>query len=236
MRHTFTELPPSMNAIRVFAEIGKKRAFVGAVDWPGWCRSGRTEGAALQTLVDYGPRYAQVLHWSGVDFRAPTSVSALIVTERHDGNATTDFGAPAIILDADREPLDAAEFERSRALLLASWQAFDASVERAAGRELQKGPRGGGRDSAAIVDHLLEADRAYLARLAWKHTEEIGTPPLEALRRTRQSILDALAVAADGGLPERGPRGGVAWPPRYFVRRVAWHVLDHAWEIEDRTL
>jgi hypothetical protein len=24
------------------------------------------------------------------------------------------------------------------------------------------------------------------------------------------------------------------WPPRYVVRRAAWHVLDHAWEIEDR--
>ena len=22
--------------------------------------------------------------------------------------------------------------------------------------------------------------------------------------------------------------------PRYFVRRAAWHVLDHAWELEDR--
>ena len=223
-----------MSAINVFAEIGKRRTFVGAVDWPGWCRSGRTEGAALQTLVDYGPRYARVLHSSGVDFRAPTGASALTVTERHDGNATTDFGAPAIILDADREPLDATQFERSQALLLASWQAFDASVGRAAGRELQKGPQGGGRDLDAIVDHLLEADRAYLARLAWKHREETGMPPLEELRRTRQAILNALAVAMNGGLPERGPRGGIIWPPQYFVRRVAWHVLDHAWEIEDR--
>jgi len=24
------------------------------------------------------------------------------------------------------------------------------------------------------------------------------------------------------------------WPARYYVRRAAWHVLDHAWEIEDR--
>jgi hypothetical protein len=27
-----------------------------AVDWPGWWRSGREEKAALQALVDYGPR------------------------------------------------------------------------------------------------------------------------------------------------------------------------------------
>jgi hypothetical protein len=26
----------------------------------------------------------------------------------------------------------------------------------------------------------------------------------------------------------------VHWTPRYFVRRMAWHELDHAWEIEAR--
>ena len=75
-----------MNAIRVFAEIGKRRTFVGAIDWPGWCRSGRVEGTALQTLVDYGPRYARVLHGSGIDFRTPAGISALVLTERHDGS------------------------------------------------------------------------------------------------------------------------------------------------------
>lgn len=25
------------------------------------------------------------------------------------------------------------------------------------------------------------------------------------------------------------------WPPRYAARRIAWHVLDHAWQIEDRS-
>jgi hypothetical protein len=35
-------------------------------------------------------------------------------------------------------------------------------------------------------------------------------------------------------IPDRGPRGGRVWAPRHFVCRVAWHVLDHAWKIEDR--
>ena len=35
------------NSIDVYLEIGKKRTFAGAIDWPGWCRSGRDEGAAL---------------------------------------------------------------------------------------------------------------------------------------------------------------------------------------------
>jgi hypothetical protein len=49
-----------------------------------------------------------------------------------------------------------------------------------------------------------------------------------------QADAKALAVAASGEMPETGPRGGALWKPRYFVRRSAWHILDHAWEIEDR--
>jgi hypothetical protein len=86
-----------MNSIKVFVEIGKKRVFAGAVDWPGWCRSGWDEKTALQALIDYGPRYARVVHSKEIEFQVPTDASNLIVTERQDGNATTDFGAPAII-------------------------------------------------------------------------------------------------------------------------------------------
>jgi hypothetical protein len=223
-----------MNSINVFLETGKKKVFAGAVDWPGWCRSGRDEESAVQALIDYGSRYAQVLGGQGIDFQAPTDPADLVVIERHDGNSTTDFGAPAIMLKADQEPLDQTDFERSERLLGACWEAFDRAVERAAGFELRKGPRGGGRDLDKIIEHVIEADRAYLARLAWKHKRETGIDLTEELGRTRQAILDALAVAAAGDLPEKGPRGGVIWPVPFFVRRVAWHVLDHAWEIEDR--
>jgi hypothetical protein len=47
-------------------------------------------------------------------------------------------------------------------------------------------------------------------------------------------VVEALTAAVEHGVEERGPRGGKRWLPRYFVRRVAWHALDHAWEIEDR--
>jgi hypothetical protein len=223
-----------MHSIKVFVEIGKKKVFAGAVDWPGWSRSGRDEETALQSLIDYGPRYAQVLHSREIEFQSPTDISNLIVTIRNDGNSTTDFGAPAIMLDADREPLDRTEFKRLQTVLLACWGTFDSVLGQSTSRELRKGPRGGGRDLDKIIDHVLDADRAYLARFAWKHKRENGKNPVEELSSTRQAILNALGVAENGDLPERGPRGGIIWPSRYFVRRVAWHVLDHAWEIEDR--
>ena len=223
-----------MTTINVFLEIGKKKTFTGAVDWPGWCRNGRDKEAALQALVDYAPRYAQALHSTEIEFYVPTVVEDLVVTERLAGNASTDFGAPASVLEADREPLDRMELERLEKILLACWRAFDNSVKRATGKELRKGPRGGGRDLEKIIDHVLEADQAYLRRLAWKYKRESGENPDEELSRMRQAIQNALAAAVDGDLPEKGPRGGVIWPPRYFVRRAAWHVLDHTWEIEDR--
>ncbi|MEW5827368.1 MAG: hypothetical protein AB1846_00645 [Chloroflexota bacterium] len=222
-----------MIPIKVFLETGKKKAFTGAVDWPGWCRSGRDEESALRVLLDCGPRYARVLQDAGVGFQPPVDVSGFSVIERHAGNITTNFGAPDIILDADREPLDRAEFERLRSVLLACWRAFDQAVEKAEGRELQKGPRGGGRDLDRILDHVLGADQSYLSRIAWKHKIG-GDDPAGEIARMRDSIQKALDAAMSDGLPEQGPRGGVIWPLRFYVRRAAWHILDHAWEIEDR--
>jgi hypothetical protein len=223
-----------MKPTPVAVEVGKRRTFAGAVEWPGWCRGGRDEAEALQALVDYGPRYAHVLESTGIDFLAPIQTSELVVTKRHEGNTTTDFGAPAIVLEADRAPIDREELKRLRAVLLACWQTFDETVYLATGRELRKGPRGGGRDLHKIIDHVLGGDQGYLSRVAWRHKRGDGKDLAEELNRTRQAVLDALEVGVRGHLPERGPRGGVIWPPRYFVRRVAWHVLDHTWEIEDR--
>jgi len=220
---------------KVYLEIGQQRTFAGALDWPGWCRSGRDEGAALQALYAYGPRYAQVLRAAGLGFQAPATVAAFAVVERLAGTTTTDFGAPDGAPACDTPALTAADLQRCEVLLQACWHAFDAAAAAAAGRELRKGPRGGGRDVAAIVQHVLGADGGYLARLAWKREAPAGADASAELQRTRQAILQALAAAARGVVPERGPRGGRYWTARYFVRRVAWHVLDHAWEIEDRS-
>ena len=40
----------------------------------------------------------------------------------------------------------------------------------------------------------------------------------------------AFSTAVRAGAP------GATWPLGYAVRRFAWHVLDHAWEVEDKSL
>jgi hypothetical protein len=222
------------HTIDVYLEIGGKRTFAGALDWPGWCRIGRDEDSALQALVDYGPRYAGVLHAAQITFDAPADTSALAVVERLKGTSTTDFGAPDVAPAADTRPVDDAELQRFNQLLQAYWKAFDAAARAASGKQLRKGPRGGGRDLEAIAQHVLGAEASYLARLAWKRPKGEAADLSQDLDLTRKAVLQALAAAAHGETPERGPRGGTIWTPRYFARRVAWHVLDHIWEIEDR--
>ncbi|HXH23012.1 MAG TPA: hypothetical protein VNN10_13375, partial [Dehalococcoidia bacterium] len=98
----------------------------------------------------------------------------------------------------------------------------------------RKGPRGGGREAPAIVRHVLESEAGYLSALgrSFRPGDPAG-PAAEALR-LRDAVREGLAAAARGEIPPVGPRGGRRWSPRYFVRRAAWHLLDHAWEIEDR--
>lgn len=224
----------SSNKIEVYLEIGKKRTFAGAIDWPGWSRSGRDEASALQTLCDYGPRYARVT--ARIGFQAPDDPSAFSVVERLEGNASTDFGAPGMAPSSGGGPVDDTELQNFQALLADCWQAFDAAVVAATGHELRKGPRGGGRELEGIIRHVLGADAAYLRQLGWKFKRREEDDLDVELHRTRQAMLKALAAASHGELPAQGPRGGIRWTPRYFVRRVAWHVLDHAWEIEDRII
>jgi hypothetical protein len=83
---------------------------------------------------------------------------------------------------------------------------------------------------------VLGAEASYLAQLGWKLKLGAGIGARESVNLTWQAIQEALAAAAQGKLPAQGPRGGARWTARYYVRRSAWHVLDHAWEIEDRII
>lgn len=219
----------SYNKLNVYLEVGNRRMFAAAVDWPGWCRAGVDEASALQALVDYGPRYAEVARPTKLGFQTPENVSVFEVVERLKGNAATDFGAPNIHPESDAQPLDDAELKRLQTILKACWKKLDATVEKATGKPLRIGPRGGGRSLDKIVEHVLGAERSgYLSALGGK------APSLATLESVRQIILDTLEASAHGKVAERGPRGGRRWSPRYFVRRDAWHILDHVWEVEDR--
>lgn len=226
----------STKGFDVYLEVGNKRTFAAAIDWPGWCRRGADQASALEALVDAAPRYARALRGTRLGFAPPVDGSALTVVERLPGDATTDFGAPGAAPSADEGSVGAADLRRFSTLFRATWRAFDRAVQEASGKELRKGPRGGGRSLDGIVHHLIGADAGYLNSLGWKHRWNEKAERSEELARVRNAILEGLEASARGDIPRRGSRGGLRWWPRYFVRRVAWHALDHAWEIEDRAL
>jgi hypothetical protein len=218
----------------IYLEEGTKRVFAGGIDWPGWCRSGRDGDAAMAALVAYGPRYAGALGRVAAAFTPPGVVSALEVIEHVEGNATTDFGAPGVAPAADDAPVEAADLDRLVGLLRACWAAFDAAADANAGVELRKGPRGGGRDVAAMVSHVLDADRAYLSGIGGAFRAREDAAVADRANGIRAAMIDALGARARGEPPPPSRRRNPLWSPRYCVRRSAWHALDHAWEIEDR--
>ncbi len=219
----------------VYLEIGPKRTFAGAIDWPGWCRAARDEESALQALCYYGPRYALAMQHEGIPFRAVCSGADLDISERLNGNKTTDFGSPSVAPMADSRPLDELELAHYEAILKACWAALDTAIAAAVGKDLRLGPRGGGRNLEQIIDHVYGAHHAYLSRIGWKPARQANAEQREQIVQSRQEVLDALESAVHHGVPP-SPRGGQRWSPRYFIRRVAWHALDHAWEIEDRLI
>lgn len=208
--------------IRVVVEVGRKRTFASALDWPGWSRSGRTEADALDALAAYRDRYAIVVGAAGL--RGLPARPTFEVVETLAGDATTDFGAPGAVAAADSEPVDAATARRLAALLEAAWAAFDAQVA-ISPASLRKGPRGGGRDRDAMVEHVDDAEAAYARKLGVATPTKGGPTIPEAVRA---AILEC--ILPGDGAPST-PKG---WPLRYGVRRATWHVLDHLWEMQDR--
>jgi len=212
------------SALPVFIEAGTRRVFASALDWPGWARSAKSEELAVAALADYLPRYLPIVAMAGI--ADPEGV--LAITERHEGLAkNADFGSLGEIAPSETRPLSAEDAARLAALLAATWTAFDATAA-VAPPELRKGPRGGGRDTAQIIEHVLGADSMYARKMGLPGAKA-SDDGRDASAALRQNIVGALLDPASLITPPKG------WPPRTAIRRMAWHALDHLWEIEDKS-
>lgn len=224
----------SSTRIAIYLEVGAKRTFACALDWPGWARSGRDEDGAIAALLESAPRYAKIVGRTRLGFVAPASPSACRVVERLPGNATTDFGAPGAVPRSDATPVSDAEVARIARLIEAAWRAIDDAVAGARGVALSKGPRGGGRDLDDIARHVREAEAGYLSALGWPFKADARASASTEQKRVRAAVLEGLTASARGEIAPKGARGGTRWGPRHFARRLCWHAIDHAWEIADR--
>jgi hypothetical protein len=210
--------------IAVIVELGAKKAFASALDWPGWSRSGKTEEAALAALSGYAVRFSAVATEAG-EALEPEDYE---VVEHAGGGSGTDFGVPSSITDLDHRAVDAAEAERQVRLVEAAWAILD-RIAATAPAELRKGPRGGGRDRDKMLAHVFEADWYYAHEMGIRVPQPAATDRA-SIDAMRAAMIDVLRQPSDGS-----PLAGRKWTPRYAARRVAWHSLDHAWEMEDRS-
>ena len=216
--------------MRIYIETGERKIFAVAIDWLGLARAAKTEDEALAVLARYVARYKDALGEIAADLNVPRSAADLEVVDRLAGNKTTDFGAPAAIIDSDRRRLSEVELDAALQQLQAAWAAFDAAATRARGKELgPSGPRGGGRDLERMVEHVREADEGYCGAVGMA-SKPAGAP----WEKVHETFITAVRARNAGELPDVGPRGGDRWPALFAMRRSAWHALDHAWELEDR--
>lgn len=216
-------MPQDRRAIPVTIEAVDTKAFASALDWPGWSRGARNEPLALEALIAQASRYAAVARRAGLDFPDGLTLDDLDVVERVAGDASTSFGVPGRVTEADLRPVTSAQANRLADLLQSAWDTL-ADVVAAAPAELRKGPRGGGRDRDKVVGHVQDAERAYVRKIGLRPAADA---PIDEVRA---EVIEAFRLGTDGS-----PLPGGTWPLRYAARRFTWHVLDHAWEIEDRS-
>ena len=219
--------------IRVTLEIapkGKKVVAV-AVDWPGLERGAATGEAAIERLLSYVPRYTPVAKLAGMEteFAASTTSGVVDLVEHYPGTGSTDFwGISFAYSDIDQQAMSGEALEREMTLMRACWMFFD-EVRSRVSAEMQKGPRGGGRDRDRIVRHTLFAELDFTKKLG------VPTPPEElltddGLKVHRDASCDAIRELHSQNKMARN------WPLRYLIRHTAFHTLDHAWEMEDKDL
>ena len=218
------------NHIRVTLETGPKGKKVVAVapDWPGLERGATTGEAAIERLLSYLPRYATVTKLAGIE-AAFATVPVVDVVEHYPGTGSTDFwGISFAFSGIDQQAMSGETLERELTLMRACWAFFD-DVRSRVSAEMQRGPRGGGRDRAHIVRHTLAVEQDWAKKLGLLTPQDpmLTTAALNAYRDDYSNAIRALHSQS---------KMARTWPLRYLIRHTAFHTLDHAWEMEDKDL
>jgi len=218
------------NHLRATLETGPKgkRMVAVAIDWPGLERGATTEQAAIDRLRSYLPRYAPVAKLAGME--AAFAASPVVdVVEHYPGIGGTDFwGISFAFSSIDHQVMSGEALERELTLMRACWTFFDA-VRARVSAEMQRGPRGGGRDRDHIVRHIFANEQDWAKGLG-VHTPDDAILTGEGLKAHRDAYCHAIR-----NYHSQGKLAG-KWPLRYLIRHTAFHTLDHAWEMQDKDL
>jgi len=219
--------------VRTVVERGPKgkKAVAFAVDWPGWSRGARGPEQAIETLESYRARYRPIAVAAGMDAQFD-SEGTLQTIEDRVGTGSNDFwGISYSASSVEQDPMDAGELERKLVLLQACWAYFD-RVAASVSAEMRKGPRGGGRDRDRIIRHTIRTESEEFAKHLGLRIPEEGALTPEGLRSHRANYLEAMRDYNVGKQRKRMRN----WTLAFLIRHSAYHVMDHAWEMEDKDL
>jgi len=219
--------------VRTVVQRGPKGKKVAAfaIDWPGWSRGAKAPDAAVELLEIYRERYRPIARLAGLEPEFDR-VGPLEIVEDHVGVGSTDFwGISFAPSSFEQAPMPDDELARKLTLLEASWRFFDDVAARVS-LELQRGPRGGGRNRDEIVRHVVVNEWQDLAKKVdvLAPPDDVRTP--EAVRAHREEFVAAMRDYNADGRMARGRN----WTIALLLRHTAFHVLDHAWEMEDKDL
>jgi hypothetical protein len=219
-------------SVRTIVERGPKgkKAVAFAVDWPGWSRGASTSDVSLATLESYRRRYRPIALAAGMadEFDA---AGPLDVIEDRVGTGSTDFwGISFSPSGSEQGSMSDTEIDRKIELLRACWAFFDGVAGRVSA-EMRRGPRGGGRDRDTIVRHTIRTESEDFARRLGLRIPEGGALTTDGLVAHREAYVAAMHAYNRG----EGKRMQ-SWTLPFLIRHSAFHVLDHAWEMEDKDL
>jgi hypothetical protein len=218
--------------IRTVVEHGPKdkKVVAFAPDWPGWSRGANSADEALAMLEEYRVRYRPVASRArrGAEFDA---AGKLRVVEEKVGTGSTDFwGISFSACALEVEPMSKVDLQRKLSLLKSSWALFD-SVAARVSAELQKGPRGGGRERDHIIRHVIRVESEDFAKRVGLRIPENGALATAALAPYRTDFLAAM-IEYNKGATKPMRSGNLP----FLIRHSAYHTLDHAWEMQDKDL
>jgi hypothetical protein len=205
-----------------------KKAVAFAIDWPGWSRGAKTPDLALATLESYRQRYRPIALAAGMtdEFDA---AGPLDVIEDRVGTGSTDFwGISFSPSGSERGPMSDTEIDRKINLLRACWAFFDGVAGRVSA-EMRKGPRGGGRDRDKIIRHTIRTESEDFAKRLGLRISEGGALTPDGLVAHREAYVAAMHAYNRGE-----GRRMQSWTLPFLIRHSAFHVMDHAWEMEDK--
>jgi hypothetical protein len=220
-----TELP-----VRTVLQRGPKgkKAVAFAIDWPGWSRGAKTPAEALATLDSYRRRYRPVALAAGMGDEFDAAGPLEVIQEQVSTGSTDFWGISFSPSDTEQDPMSDTEFDRKINLLRACWALFDMVAVRVS-PDMRKGPRGGGRDRDTIISHTIRTESENFAKRVGLRTPEGGALTTDGLVAHREAYVAAMRAYNSG----EGKRMR-SWTLPFLIRHSAFHVMDHAWEMEDK--